>query len=330
MADEEVPKDETAVNETEIVDWLKDRAVILKSIIPQEDQKDLVPLKEIIGSSQVVGLGEATHGNKEFFQMKHRLIKFLVEEMGFDTVVMECPEEKAKNIDRYIKSGEKSQNGVLNDLTYEVWRTQEILDLINWLREFNGKSDRKVSFVGCDVNDQTGMTGLERDQIMAENVLRTLDENPDSKMALWAHNAHVSYADTAEFRALGKNLKDKLGDKYMCLGMLFNQGSLSARMGNFETGVFEQQRTQASLKPAPDGTYEHLFHQTGIPLAIIDLRSARSGELFSSWRKNNYSVREVGWAYDPEHEDYLLNKVDLAEAFDGVVWIDKVSHSTAL
>lgn len=330
MADEEVPTDEIAVNETEIVGWFKDQAVILKSIIPQEDQRDLAPVKEIIGSAQVVGLGEATHGNKEFFQMKHRLIKFLVEEMGFDTVVMECPEERAKNIDGYIKSGEESQNGILNDLTYEVWRTQEVLDLINWLRDFNEKSDRKVSFYGCDVNDQTGMTGLERDQKMAENVLRTFNEKPDSKIVLWAHNSHVSYTDTAQFRASGRNLKDKLGDKYICLGMLFNQGGLSARMGNFDTGVFEQHRTQISLNPAPDGTYEHLFSQTGIPLAIVDLRPARSGELFSSWRNNNYSVREVGWAYDPEHESYLLNRVDLAEAFDGVVFIDRVSPASAI
>lgn len=332
MVKNETDDIEINTNKTEslIVKWLKDHAVVLASVAPQEDQGDLNPLREIVDSSQVVGLGEATHGNKEFFQMKHRLIRFLVEEMGFDTVVMECPEERAKSVDEYIKSKGEDHKEVLKDLTYEVWRTQEVLDLINWLREFNEKSDRKVSFIGCDVNDQTDMSGPERDQRMAGNVFRALEENPDSKMALWAHNAHVSHADTPQFKALGKNLKDKLGDKYMCLGMLFNQGSLSARMGNFETGVFEQQRTQASLKPAPDGTYEHLFHQTEIPLAIVDLRPARSGELFSSWRNNTYGVREVGWAYDPEHEDYLLNRADLTEAFDGVVWIDRVSSSTPL
>lgn len=328
MANENNTGVEFSPNEAEVVNWFRDHAIILKSVSPQTEQSDLVPLKAIIGSSQVVGLGEATHGNKEFFQMKHRLIKFLVEDLDFDTVVMECPEERAKSIDQYIK-GDLSNN-VLDGLTYEVWRTQEVLDLINWLKEHNEKSKKKVSFIGCDVNDQTGMSTLERDQRMADNVVQVLEKNPNSQIALWAHNGHVSYADAPQFRALGRNLKDKLGDKYISFGMLSNEGAFNARIGNFDTKVFEQDRSQVTLRPAPSETYEHLFFQTGIPLAFVDLRTARSGELFSSWRENPYSVREVGWAYDPKHEEAFLNNADLAKAFDGVVFIDKVTPSSLI
>src|SRR6056297_1662428 len=35
------------------------------------------------GDTSVIGLGEATHGTKEFFQLKHRLIKYFIKNHGF-------------------------------------------------------------------------------------------------------------------------------------------------------------------------------------------------------------------------------------------------------
>lgn len=327
MTDETTQNPEANGEVNEIVEWLKDHAIEIQTVEPQEDQQDLGLLKNVIGTSQVVGLGEATHGNKEFSQMKHRLIKFLVTEMGFDTVAFECPEQQAKKIDDYIKTGDGSEDQILEGLGYEVWKTQEVLDLINWLRDFNSTSGRQVSFYGCDVNDQTGLSSIERDKRMAENVLGILKERPNSKIALWAHNAHVGYADVSSFRALGRNLRDELGDRYMCFGMLFNQGSTNARVGSSETG-YPNKPSPISLEPASLGSYEYFFAQTHLPLAVFDLRVTKGNNLFDSWRNDSYTVREMGWAYDPKHKEYLSYKADLANAFDGIVWIDRVSPST--
>src|SRR3989344_8289989 len=158
MTDEITQNPEANREVEEMVDWLKGHAIEIKTVQPQENQQDLALLKNVIDTSQVVGLGEATHGNKEFFQIKHRLIKFLITGMGFDTVAFECPEQRAKKIDDYIKTGEGSEDQILEGLGYEVWRTQEVLDLINWLREFNSTSGRQISFYGCDVDDQTGLS----------------------------------------------------------------------------------------------------------------------------------------------------------------------------
>ena len=37
----------------------------------------------------MVGLGESTHGSHEQFEMKHRMVRFLVEELGYRTVGFE-------------------------------------------------------------------------------------------------------------------------------------------------------------------------------------------------------------------------------------------------
>src|SRR5262245_38032425 len=51
-----------------IIDWLKKNAIPIKSVEAGNGFADLQPLKRILADTSVVGLGEATHGAREFFQ----------------------------------------------------------------------------------------------------------------------------------------------------------------------------------------------------------------------------------------------------------------------
>jgi hypothetical protein len=62
---------------------------VLKTTDPNAPLDDLAPLQQLIGNASIVGLGEDTHGSHEFFTMKHRLLEFLVEKMGFTMFAME-------------------------------------------------------------------------------------------------------------------------------------------------------------------------------------------------------------------------------------------------
>ncbi len=77
-------------NDPAQIDWIKQHAVAFRSIDPADDDfSDLQPLKEIIGDSRIVQLGEQSHGDGTCFQTKIRLIRFLHEEMGFDVLAFE-------------------------------------------------------------------------------------------------------------------------------------------------------------------------------------------------------------------------------------------------
>jgi erythromycin esterase len=52
--------------------WLRDNAVPLATTEPGSGFADLEPLRKVIGDARIVSLGEATHGTREFFQLKHR------------------------------------------------------------------------------------------------------------------------------------------------------------------------------------------------------------------------------------------------------------------
>lgn len=54
---------------------------------------------------KVVGLGESTHGTREFSQVKHRLLKFLVREMGFNAYPLEASYAACQPINDYVLYG---------------------------------------------------------------------------------------------------------------------------------------------------------------------------------------------------------------------------------
>jgi erythromycin esterase len=133
-------------------------------------------LKDIIGTARIVALGEATHGSHEFFQMKHRLFEFLVEEMDFTVFAMEAYWAEATLINDYVHTGEGSVTQLLANLGYWPWQTQEVVELIEWMRAYNQIPDHTpVSFYGIDMQNAKGAI----DQLIA--YLETVD--PDAAVS---------------------------------------------------------------------------------------------------------------------------------------------------
>jgi erythromycin esterase len=133
--------------------WLEANAISFDTAEPDSNIEDLMPLKGLIGDAHIVALGEATHGTHEFFQMKHRILEFLVEEMGFNTFAMEASWPEANLINDYIHTGNGDPAQLLNGLHFWTWDTQEVLDMIQWMRAYNENPSNtsKISFFGFDM-----------------------------------------------------------------------------------------------------------------------------------------------------------------------------------
>ncbi|MBU7012073.1 MAG: erythromycin esterase family protein [Theionarchaea archaeon] len=133
--------------------WLQQNAIPFDTAEPGGDYSDLMPLKDIIGDARIVALGEATHGTSEFFRMKHRILEFLVKEMGFDTFAIEATFPESLLINDYVHSGKGDPAQLLGGLKFWTWNTQEVLDMITWMREYNKNPCRapEVSFYGFDM-----------------------------------------------------------------------------------------------------------------------------------------------------------------------------------
>lgn len=102
--------------------------------------------------SKIVGLGEATHGTKEFFQLKHRIFRYLVEKHDFNIFSFEVDMAGSYYVDRYISEGKGNIDEIMSDKMHFPWQTEEIKLLIQWMKEYNEyKSDEnKIHFIGID------------------------------------------------------------------------------------------------------------------------------------------------------------------------------------
>lgn len=82
-----------AQSQSAFVRWVDASARPFNSSEPGANRQDLEAFKQIIGSARVVALGEPTHGVEEPLAFRNRVIRFLVEQMGFTAVALRpgCP-----------------------------------------------------------------------------------------------------------------------------------------------------------------------------------------------------------------------------------------------
>ena len=125
----------------------------ISAVAPGDSADDLEFFGDYIEDARVVGLGEATHGTREFFQLKHRVFQYLVEREGFRTFAIEAVFEPAIRIDRYIKGGEGDVEALVNGLGFWTWDTEEVIELVEWMRAYNARGGDPLNFYGFDVQD---------------------------------------------------------------------------------------------------------------------------------------------------------------------------------
>ncbi|MCP4662688.1 MAG: erythromycin esterase [bacterium] len=137
----------------EVVAWIREHAIPLATPEAESGFDDMKPLRELVGDARVVGLGEATHGTREFFQFKHRMLEFLVEEMGFTVFAIEANWPESLAINDYVVEGKGNAKDALAGIYFWTWNTEEVLELIEWMRRYNAdaKHETKIKFYGFDM-----------------------------------------------------------------------------------------------------------------------------------------------------------------------------------
>jgi len=134
-------------------------AVPIQSLDSDADPEDLVPLNKIIGDANLVALGENSHGSSAIYKLKLRLVKYMVEKKGFSIFALESPTVEADRINDYVLNDTGTLNDVIKNLTYPSWQTQEMIDIIQWIKSYNRTTDKKVRFAGFDMQD--GISAFE-------------------------------------------------------------------------------------------------------------------------------------------------------------------------
>ncbi|MFW6088214.1 MAG: protein-L-isoaspartate(D-aspartate) O-methyltransferase [Gemmatimonadota bacterium] len=122
------------------------------------DEVALGGLVERIGDARVVLLGEATHGTSEFYRMRARITRELIERHGFGIVAVEADWPDAARIDHYVRGREPGTETTDDWKAFSrfpawMWRNAEVREFVDWLHEYNAERSEaeRAGFYGLDL-----------------------------------------------------------------------------------------------------------------------------------------------------------------------------------
>ncbi len=160
-----------------------------------------------------------------------------------------------------------------------------------------------------------------RDSHMAETLdALTHHLGPKSKIVVWAHNSHLGDARATEMGHrgelnLGQLVRQRYGKDAVLVGFTTYHGTVTAASG------WDGPAERKHVRPALPGSYEALFHETGIPNFLLLLGGKQ--ETTSLLREPRLE-RAIGVIYLPRSEraSHYFH-AQIADQFDVILHFDE-------
>ncbi len=172
----------------ELLDWAEGQAIPLDTVTPGGDAEDLKALDEVIGDARIVLMGDSRHDAREQWMLKHRIIEYLVKNLGFSVLAMEESLPCTSALNECLLGEQDDLETALSDLGgWYLWDAEEMLALMSTLRTHNADTatERPVRVYGFDISDgaRRGVENTlallaEIDAEVAEQLRNSIDLSP--------------------------------------------------------------------------------------------------------------------------------------------------------
>lgn len=161
--------------------------------------------------ARIIGLGEATHGNVELQNMKKDVFQVLVEEGTCRVFALEADFGGAYRVNEYIHGGEGTAEEAVAELGFGLYRTDEMADLVEWMRNYNetATQDDQICFYGFD------MQRYDNNKEILLSYLSNVDEERGKELEenLQGLTDETVYTQTAEInKKAAAYMEDFLGE----------------------------------------------------------------------------------------------------------------------
>jgi len=115
------------------------------------------PLLQKIGDAEVVLMGDATHGTREFYALRAELTRQLIEQKGFTAIALEGDWIDARQANDVL-AGRSAGDALAGFAGYPswTWRNTTVRDFMDWLSQYNATARQEgrpgVGVYGLDFN----------------------------------------------------------------------------------------------------------------------------------------------------------------------------------
>ena len=231
---------------------------------------------EVPENARIIALGEATHGNKEFQELKLDVFKVMVEKYGVRAFALEADAGACETANRYIHGGEGTAEEAAAALVFTIYRTDQMAELLSWMRTYNETAalGQDLRFYGFDMQSYEYSLGYLLEEAQRLGIDVASDEG---------------FEDAESRLALCGEVKGRLEAL---------DGSADMRLALHLVDVLEQNSELGKLIDSPEGagTRDHFMAQN--VLWILEQEGQRgNGRIFIS--AHNGHIEQAG-SYGPD------------------------------
>ncbi|MDP9231651.1 MAG: erythromycin esterase family protein [Actinomycetota bacterium] len=260
-------------------------------------------LVERASAARFVLLGEASHGTHEFYAVRAQLTKRLIAEHGFRAVAVEADWPDAYRVNCYVRgtredSDPESALGDFRRFPAWMWRNEDVLEFVHWLREFNDTlpaGEAKVGFYGLDLYSLYGSIAA---------VLAYLDTaDPAAAARARERYACLEHFDEAQAYgyATGAGFADSCEDEAVAqlVDVRRQAAEIAARDGRIEEDQAFSAAQNARLVQNAEAYYRSLYRGRGSSWNLRDRHMFETlEELAGHLQREEDPVRIAVWAHN--------------------------------
>ena len=103
-------------------------------------------LIESLADKRIVAIGESTHGTSEFYRLREIITKRLIEEKGFNLVVLESPYDDIEILNKELSKS--PLDSLMKKHLFSIYQTQEMKSFLEWYKDNRFNYD--IEFKGSD------------------------------------------------------------------------------------------------------------------------------------------------------------------------------------
>ena len=230
---------------------------MLQRISNNNYNKEIKNIISLADNVKIIGMAEATHGQKLITKFRIKVFKNLVKKCNYTVFILEDQYSCCELINNYIKTGIGDPDDILLQLMW-FWQSIDMLKLIIWMRKFNIIHDNILEFHGLDIqyicannNNNSTLTNFAKKKFKENNKIDQDDPvaadgyrdksmfdifmkiyHPSKKYFLYMHNYHIAkidymaiYKNRKSIKWLGMYLSNEFKENYYAIGNIFINGT---------------------------------------------------------------------------------------------------------